>query len=84
MLGENCRSGCPERNHESYAACLKDTTFHAALGESHDANVRGEAELSAYRAARAQGIQPASTRKRDIDRAVILSDKSGSAFNAGE
>lgn len=41
-----------------------------------------DAELAAYRDARAQGIQPAGTTMRAINQAKEASDKLGVAFNA--
>lgn len=41
-----------------------------------------DGELNAYRAARAQGIQPKSTRMVDIQAAVEISNKTGKAFDA--
>jgi len=43
-----------------------------------------DAELQAYRDARAQGIQPASTRMRDIKVAVEVSNRAGKAFKADD
>ena len=42
-----------------------------------------DAELSAYRDARAQGIQPAGTTMKKIAEAKEASDKLGTAFDAG-
>jgi hypothetical protein len=39
-------------------------------------------ELAAYKSARAQGIQPASTRWKDIRRAVDVSNKIGKPYDA--
>jgi hypothetical protein len=40
-------------------------------------------ELDAYKTARAQGIQPASTKMKDIKKAVDISNKVGKAYDAG-
>lgn len=40
-------------------------------------------ELNAYRDARKQGIQPASTKMKDIQAAVRVSDVTGTAAKAG-
>jgi hypothetical protein len=40
-------------------------------------------ELSDYKAARAQGIQPDSTRSKDIRKAVELSNKYGKPYDGG-
>lgn len=42
-----------------------------------------DGELQAYRDARAQGIQPAGTSKRQIDAALSASDTLGRAYDAG-
>lgn len=39
-------------------------------------------ELAEYKAARTQGIQPESTRTKDIRKAVDLSNKYGKPYNA--
>lgn len=43
-----------------------------------------DAELQAYRNARAQGIQPSSTKMRDIQVAEEISNRSGKAFKADD
>lgn len=43
-----------------------------------------DAELQAYRDARAQGIQPASTKLKDIKAAVAASNHFGTAYKADE
>jgi hypothetical protein len=43
-----------------------------------------DGELQAYRNARAQGIQPASTQMKDINAAVAASNHFGKAFKADE
>jgi 4-hydroxyphenylpyruvate dioxygenase-like putative hemolysin len=76
-----CRTGCRTKDHASYAECCRDgavrVTFQATPKNSWDK------ELNAYASARAQGIQPASTRTPDIERAVEASQVQGVAFNAG-
>ena len=39
-------------------------------------------EISAYRAARKQGVQPMTTKMPDITAAMELSDRAGKAFDA--
>lgn len=41
-----------------------------------------DGELAAYRDARAQGIQPKSTKMKDIRQAVEVSNQTGKAFTA--
>lgn len=45
-------------------------------------NKKWDSELKAYKDARAQGIQPKSTKMKDIQAAVAASDKAGKAFVA--
>lgn len=82
-----CRTGCITRDHESYAACLRSAAVRVAYANSANgmdltAQKRWDSELDAYRAARAEGLQPASTKRKDIDAAKAVSDKTGKAFSA--
>jgi hypothetical protein len=45
-------------------------------------NKKWDGELAAYRNARAEGIEPKSTKLKDIQAAVEVSDKTGQAFVA--
>jgi len=85
-LGDNCRSGCKEKNHESYVECLKASnlqinTGDAGRSESMTAK-KWDGELEAYRKARAEGIQPSGTTMKAINEAKAASDKLGAAYNA--
>jgi hypothetical protein len=51
------------------------------LDQTHQKN--WDKELDLYKTARKQGIQPASTKTRDIRKAIEASDKVGKAFDAG-
>lgn len=69
-------------------AC-KIGTLHLATGDANGnlvangwTNKKWDGELHAYREARRQGIQPASTKMKDIKKAVEASDKIGQAFQA--
>ena len=65
-------------------ATLQLTTGDAngALVANNWTNKKWDGELNAYREARRQGIQPASTKLKDIKKAVEASDKIGQAFQA--
>lgn len=83
----NCTSGCPTQTCESYAACLRGKGTRVAYCDSangRDATQqkRWDADLNAYRDARAQGIQPASTARSAVDNAVRISDSAGRAWDA--
>lgn len=69
-------------------AC-KIGTLHLGTGDANGnlvangwTNKKWDGELHAYREARRQGIQPASTKMKDIKKAVEASDKIGQAFQA--
>jgi hypothetical protein len=78
----SCRTGCQTQDHASWGECARD----ANLSFSNETIARtiggAEKELNAYRDARKQGIQPASTRMADITKAVRLSDKLGIGVKA--
>ena len=81
----NCRSGCRTQSHASYAECLNDgLPVVANSTQSKDSLYSREAERAAisteYRAARAQGIQPATTQLSDIRTAVAASQKADTAL----
>ena len=39
-------------------------------------------ELDSYRSARRQGVQPATTKQKDIDKAMRISEESGVAYGS--
>ncbi|MFJ2650870.1 hypothetical protein ACIO1C_29645 [Streptomyces sp. NPDC087420] len=80
-----CSTGCKTQDHTSYAACLSDKavkTFLASPSKGLDGSTqkRWDAELSAYRNARSEGIQPDGTTMRKVTEAVKASDKTGMAY----
>jgi hypothetical protein len=85
-LGNNCRTGCTEKNHESYIECLKASNLQINTGDAGRAETmtskKWDGELKAYRDARAEGIQPAGTTMKAINEAKAASDKLGAAYNA--
>ena len=87
-LGQNCTSSCRTKDHESFGACLRAKNLkvgwcRSADGHDFTANKQADRSLDAYQAARAQGIQPSSTRREDVERAVKISELSGAAWDAG-
>jgi hypothetical protein len=86
-MGENCTSSCTTKDHASWGDCVKAKGLRIAYANSAGGSdlseqKRFDKNLDAYRAARAQGIQPAGTDRASVDRAVALSDVSGTAFQA--
>ena len=85
--GDNCRTGCFETNHETYAECLQSSNVHVNTGDANSSKTmtkkRWDAELNAYAGARKQGVQPAGTTMRAVAESLEASDKLGTAFDAG-
>jgi hypothetical protein len=83
----NCRTGCPTKDCPSYGACLKAASVRVAYCDSvnrqdYTRQKKWDAELASYRAARAEGIEPAGTTQKQIDQARKVSDLTGQAFQA--
>lgn len=81
-----CRTGCPTQDHQSWGECARAAAFKVAYcgigGGDATAQKQWDRELDSYKAARAQGIQPRSTKKQDVEAAVKVSNMTGSAFQA--
>lgn len=82
-----CTSGCPTKDCESYAACLRQKApkvayCNSANGFDYTAQKTWDRDLAAYKDARNQGIQPSNTSRAAVDRAVAISDKAGKAWDA--
>lgn len=84
----NCRTGCVTKDHASYSECLRDGApriayCSSATGQDYTAQKRLDKDLAFYKEARAQGVQPASTRRESVENAMRISEKTGSAYDAG-
>jgi len=81
-----CRTGCPTQDHGSWGDCLRASNLELSTGDANNKKGMSEkkwnAELQAYRDAKAQGIQPAGTSMAKIREAVEVSNKVGKAFDA--
>jgi hypothetical protein len=85
----SCASSCKTPGtHNSYGECLRSKGIAVTGLESTSPSFTREAEktfnsdVDAYSAARAQGIQPATTARRDIDAAVEASQRLQVPFDA--
>lgn len=83
----SCRSGCPDQNCASYAECLRGANVkvsytNSANGWDRTKQQKWDKELSDYRDARRQGIEPAGTDRKSIDAAVAISNEIGHPFRA--
>lgn len=81
----SCRTGCKTKDHESYAACLRAAQVQTAdvltspMAEIHS---KTKADLSAYRRARAEGIQPGSTTQEKVRQAQEATRLLGRPYDA--
>lgn len=83
----SCTSGCVTQDHESYGECLRAKSLrvaycNSASGQDYTAQKKWDADLAAYKDARAQGIQPSGTDRSKVDRAVAISNETGQAYQA--
>jgi hypothetical protein len=80
-----CRSGCATQDHRSYAECLQEAnvaisaTVTSPFGFLYD---KTKKDLSAYRTARLNGIQPEGTTVEKVRAAEQASRNLGRAYDA--
>ncbi len=65
-----CRSGCPTQDHLSWGECARASHFYTNGVHQRTEYKKYDAELNDYADARKSGLQPKTTRRSDIDRAV--------------
>ena len=81
----NCRSGCRERNHASYAECLQaaNVTVTAVINSPMQGMFeQTKTDLTAYAAAKRNGIQPGGTGVTKVREAENASRALGRPYNA--
>ena len=86
-MGENCSASCLTRDHATWGECirgkgLKISWANSAGGMDLTQEKKWQRDLDAYANARKQGIQPAGTSRQQVEDAKILSDQTGTAFQA--
>ena len=82
-----CSSSCSTRDHQSWGDCVRSKGIKTQVetpGTGYDPakNKAWDKRIDAYKDARAEGIQPASSKAADIQAAVRHSDATGTAFRA--
>lgn len=82
-----CSSNCATGPHETYGECLRSKGIRTAYmqdwkGSDATAQKKADKNLDAYASARKYGIQPKSTRPADVQQAIQISDKTGTAYQA--
>ncbi len=85
--GENCSTKCVTKDHMTFGECMRAKNVGAiwvqhVKGLDSSTQKKHEAELSAYREARKEGIQPESTNMASIQAARQASEKAGAAYDA--
>jgi hypothetical protein len=78
----NCRSGCKTKDHETYGQCLSAANIRAAATMNNPFSSDVKKELSAYRSARVNGIQPEGTTMNKVREAESASRALGRPYNA--
>jgi hypothetical protein len=85
----SCASSCKAPGtHSSYGECLRSKGIAVTGLEStnpsfsRDRSKAWDSELALYESAVKQGIQPATTERKDIEYAIAQSDSTGVAFDA--
>lgn len=80
-----CRSGCVTKDHGSYAECLQsaNVTVSAVINSPLQSVYENtKADLRAYAAAKANGIQPSGTSREKVHAAEAASNLLGRPYNA--
>jgi hypothetical protein len=81
----NCRTGCKTQNHSSWAECARAANVTIAATLTSPASFlfdKTKKDLSAYRTARLNGIQPEGTTVEKVRAAEQASRHLGRAYNA--
>ena len=84
----NCTASCKTKDHATYAECLNSnmpmiapSSQPSRTGWDMKKIKSDNKELDSYYSAVKQGIEPISTKQKDIDAAVKLSNEAGKAFD---
>jgi cob(I)alamin adenosyltransferase len=84
-MSTNCSSTCGTRDHATFGECLRAKNLrlsHDGKIDHIDAQRKWDKELDSYRSAVSQGMEPESTRTKDIKAAVRWSEKNGVAYSS--
>lgn len=81
----NCSSGCKTQDHATYGECLRANrpavrNSTQSVDSLYKRELVNYTEITEYKAARAQGIQPKGSKLSDIRTAVALSQKADAAL----
>jgi len=87
----NCTASCKTKDHASYGDCIQEnmpmiapSTAPSRTGWDMTRIKKDDKEIDSYYSAIRQGIEPVSTKQKDIDAAVRFSNEMGTAFDANK
>jgi len=79
-----CRTGCASQDHATWGECARAANLRVAYcgigGGDATEQKRWDQELSLYRSARSQGVQPNGTKTKQIEAALRASEAAGAAY----
>lgn len=83
--GSNCSSGCKTKDHYTFGECLQSkgvgtVGYRISKGMEHRDTHRTDRELSMFRDAINQGVEPDGTTEQKVRDAMILSNERGAAY----
>lgn len=78
---KKCTSSCTEGGHPSWGACVraKRLSLNPSLSDTGKQKA-WDRELDSYESAIRQGVQPDSTKQASIDKAMRISEETGTAY----
>ena len=78
-----CSSNCPTPGaHQNWGECVSAKSLQIADVTAHSFNTGQHRQIKEYVRAREAGIQPDTVFKRDVDRAVRITEKTGVPYRA--
>lgn len=82
-----CHCSWTTEEHKTFGACMRAKGIRiaycqSAAGRDYSAQKRWDKDLDSYAAARAEGIQPDSTRSHSVEMAKEWSDREGVAYGS--
>lgn len=74
-----CRTGCPTKDHETYGQCCRAAKVQTGELQKRNGFKKWDSRLEGYYDARKNGLQPRSTRVKDVRQAETEAEH-GNAF----
>lgn len=77
-----CSSGCKTQDHASWGECVRAKRYLTCYPEAKAYHKFNDGEVQHFRDAAEQGILPDTTRRKDVDRAIKISESTGKPYRA--